>query len=179
MEQAPICITAANRIINRTNAQNAWRYQTGKPRVKYQIKRVQLLLYFAKLVWLCDYQDCEMIPENFMSYAGPRIFALYEYWPTWSEGDMYPRKELETRPLTKEEEDFINALVDTTIDISAETLQDYANLSKGPVKVSEKAGVDVTKETMRCYVKHKDNQEKLIYFLKTGRGVITCPNCLR
>ena len=86
------CISAANRIINRTHAWNEYRVvELGKPRIKITSRRLQKILYLCQLIWYIDHEESRMIPEDFKAWPnGPVIPEIYNCWPVYHDGDLTP-----------------------------------------------------------------------------------------
>lgn len=168
-KEVPRCISAANRIINRTNAQNAWRYQLGKQKVKLTGKRLQKILYLCQLFWYTDHEESNMIPENFVAWPqGPIIPEIYDYFLVYQEGDMYPRQEANYN-LTEEESDLINKVVDNTIDLSDEEIIEYTKSPNGPwsqaYKGYQKVFSIISKESIKQYIQNQEVQNELLDFV--------------
>jgi uncharacterized phage-associated protein len=167
--QMPVCIVAANQIINRTNAQNAWRYETGKPMVKLTGKRLQKLLYMCALFWYVDHDYCAMIPEDFVAWPnGPVIPEIYDYFAVYQDGDMCPIPGA-IYQLSEEETDLINRVVDNTIDIHTEAIIDFTQANPGPWSFAyngDKKEHNVIKKcNMRHYVRDELCQDELFNFV--------------
>lgn len=167
--RVPKCISVANRIINRTNAQNAWRYEQGKPKVKLTGKRLQKILYLCQLFWFIDHEESNMIPEDFAAWAtGPVIPEIYDYFSVYQEGDMYPRGDA-SYILSEEEKDIINKVVDNTIDIPTETIIDYTHTPFGPWEQVYKTREYrvISKDRIKQYICTEEAQRELFDFIKT------------
>lgn len=175
MRETPVCIAAANRIINRTNAQNAWRYETGKPKVKLTGKRLQKILYLCALFWYVDHDYCAMIPEDFHAWPnGPVIPEIYDYWMVYQDGDMYPIPDV-TYQLSEEEADLINRVVDNTVDIHTEAIIDFTQIGHSPWGYAYDSD-DPTKNKiikkcdMRHYVRDELCQDELFDFIMQNQA---------
>lgn len=171
--EMPMCIAAANRIINRTNAQNAWRADLGKPRVKLTGKRLQKLLYLCQLLWYCDHEESMMITEDFEAWPnGPVIPEIYNYFSVYQDGDMSPLQSEGTYTLTQEECDLINMVVDSTIDIPTEVIIDYTHRPDGPWAATYGTGEGmrkiISKESIQQYINDPTHQQSLIDFIANG-----------
>ena len=170
-KQTPICISAANRIINRTNAQNTWRWELGKPRIKLTGKRLQKILYLCQLFWYIDHEESNMIPENFVAWPnGPIIPEIYDYFAVYQDGDMLPRLDT-SYTLTEEEIDLINRVVDNTTDIQTEAIIDYIQTHNAPWEQAYKGPQEtnsiISKDSIKQYIRREENQRELIEFIKT------------
>lgn len=166
----PKCYAAANRIINRTNAQNVWRYELGKPKVKLTGKRLQKILYLCQLFWYIDHKDTDMFEEDFVAWPnGPAIPEIYDFWSVWQEGDMNPCSFVK-HELSKEEANIINIIVDNTIDISTEAIIDYTHTPFGPweqvYKSDQRQYKVISKDRMKKYICTEEAQRELIDFIK-------------
>jgi uncharacterized phage-associated protein len=166
----PRCYAAANRIINRTNAQNAWRYELGKPKVKLTGKRLQKILYLCQLFWFIDHEESNMIPEDFVAWPnGPVIPEIYDHFSVWQEGDMYPHPFVKNE-LSEEEANIINIIVDNTIDIPTEAIIDYTQTPFGPWEQVYKSGQRIypviSKDSIKQYICTEEAQRELIDFIK-------------
>ena len=169
-KEIPKCISVANRIINRTNAQNVWRYELEKPKVKLTAKRIQKIMYLCQLFWFIDHKESNLIQEDFVAWHnGPVVPEIYDYWGVWQEGDMNPYP-YETYKLSKEETDVINIIVDNTIDIPTETIIDYIQTQFGPWEQVYKSHLRlydvISKDRIRQYICREDAQKELIDFIK-------------
>lgn len=169
--EVPKCVSVANRIINRTNAQNVWRYELGKPKVRLTAKRVQKIMYLCQLFWFIDHDESNMIPEDFIAWPmGPVIPEIYDYWAVWQEGDMlpYPYAKYE---LSEEETEIINIIVDNTIDIPTEVIIDYTHTPFGPWERVYKGPLRpfnvISKDRIKQYICSEDAQRELIDFIKS------------
>lgn len=170
----PMCIAAANRIISRTNAQNAWRSEHEKSRVRLTGKRLQKLLYLCQLFWYIDHEESKMITEDFQAWPnGPVIPQIYDYFSVYQDGDMCPLQNVGTYSLTQEERTLINKVVDSTIDIPTESIIDYTHIPDGPWATVYKNGQGVyetiSKESIKQYIKETPHQEELISFIRNGQ----------
>lgn len=168
--EMPMCIAAANRIINRTNAQNAWRYETGKPKVKLTGKRLQKILYLCQLFWYIDYDESQMITEDFQAWPnGPVIPEIYEHFSVYQDGDMYPLTYQEGHVLSEEEADLINIVVDNTIDIPTEAIIDYTHRPGGPWSMVYSSSNDryktISNDSIRTYIQNPKHQKELFDFI--------------
>lgn len=173
-KKTPICISAAHRIINRTEANNRYRVEElGKPKVKITTRRVQIILYLCQLFWYIDHEESNMIPEDFVAWGnGPVILEIYDELPVYQEGDVF-LKRYGKYTLTKEERDLINVVVDNTIDISTETIIDYIRSTNEPwinaFKIHISCGIRrevIPKESIKQYIRREENQTELIEFIK-------------
>lgn len=171
--EMPMCIAAANRIINRTNAQNVWRVDLGKPRVKLTGKRLQKLLYLCQLFWFVDHEESRMITEDFEAWPnGPVIPEIYDFFSVYQDGDMSPLRNVGTYILTPEERDLINKVVDSTIDLPTEAIIDYTHLRNSPWDLVYRDGQGmyetIPKESIRLYINDSTHQKELIDFIRNG-----------
>lgn len=171
--ETPMCIATANRIINRTNAQNVWRVQLGKPRVKLTGKRLQKLLYLCQLFWFVDHAESSMISEDFQAWPnGPVIPEIYDFFSVFQDGDMSPLRNEGTYILTPEECDLINKVVDSTIDVPTEAIIDYTHLLNSPWDLVYRGGQGIykiiPKESIRLYINDPTHQKELIDFIRNG-----------
>jgi uncharacterized phage-associated protein len=168
--QMPVCVAVANRIINRTNAQNTWRYETRKPKVKLTSKRLQKLLYMCALFWYVDHDYCAMIPEDFVAWShGPVIPEIYDYFAVYQDGDICPIPSI-VYQLNEEETDLINRVVDSTIDIHTEAIIDFTQIGYGPWRYaydreSPTENKVIKKCNMRHYVRDELCQDELFDFI--------------
>lgn len=173
--EIPICVSAANRIINRTDAHNRWRVEElGKPRVKITTRRVQKILYLCQLFWYIDHEDSNMIPEDFVAWGnGPVIPEIYDEWAIYQDGDILP-KTYRKYTLTKEEIDLINIVVDNTIDISTETIIDYIQSTNEPwinafkiyLSCNRRRQEVISKESMKQFIRKEEAQRELFDFIR-------------
>ena len=169
-KEVPRCYSAVNRIINRTNAQNAWRYELGKPKVKLTGKRVQKIIYLCQLFWFIDHEYSNMIPEDFVAWPnGPVIPEIYDYWMVYQDGDMCPCPYVKYE-LTEEEAEIINIVVDNTIDIPTEAIIDYTHTPFGPweqvYKNKQRLYGVISKDRIKQYICSETAQRELIDFIK-------------
>lgn len=167
-KKVPICISAANRIINRTHAWNVYRVEElGKPRIELASQRLQKLLYLCALLWYIDHEECNMIPEDFQAWpTGPVIPEIYNYWPVYHDGDLLPLPNT-NYILNQEEENLINIVVDNTINLDTGEIINYIFLYDKPWIEAYKnhQGVKsiISKDSIKQYV-HKEKSK--IYKLK-------------
>lgn len=172
-----MCLAAANRIINRTNAYNTWQASltagtsgTETPKVKLNGKRLQKILYLCQLVWFIDHDDSQMITEDFEAWPnGPVIREIYDHFSVFQDGDMLPLQNIDSRSLNNEERDLINKVVDITIEIPTEKIIDYTHLPGSPwsqvyVKDSSNYRI-IPKSAIRDYIKEQKNKAALFEFL--------------
>ena len=174
-KEIPISTSVANRIINRTEANNRYRIEElGKNKVKITTRRVQIILYLCQLFWYIDHEDSNMIPEDFVAWAnGPVIPEIYNELPVYQEGDVFLKRCGEYK-LTQEERDLINIIVDNTIDISTETLIDYIRSTNEPwinafkIRVihSIRQQEIISKESIKQFIRKDESQRELIDFIK-------------
>ena len=169
-KEVPRCYSAVNRIINRTNAQNAWRYELGKPRVKLTEKRVQKIIYLCQLFWFIDHDESNMIPEDFVAWPnGPVIPEIYDYWMVYQDGDMRPCPYVKYE-LTEEEAEIINIVVDNTIDIPTEAIIDYTHTPFSPwhqvYKNKQRTYGVISKDRIKQYICNETAQKELVDFIK-------------
>lgn len=168
-----MCLAAANRIISRTNAQNIWRTEQGLPRVRLTGKRLQKILYLCQLFWYTDHPESELITENFQAWPnGPVIPQIYNYFSVYQDGDMRPLRSMDISPLSLEESELINKVVDSTINIPTESMIDYTHAPFGPWDLvynhGEGAYGTIPKASIRKYISEETNQEALIRLIRNG-----------
>lgn len=170
INEIPKCVSVANRIINRTNAQNDWRYKLGKPMVMLSVKRIQKIMYLCQLFEFIENTESNMIPEDFVAWPnGPVVCELYDYWLVSHEGYMQPYPNISYQ-LSEKETEIINIVVDNTIDISTEAIIDYTHTPFGPWEQVYKNnkypyGV-ISKDRIKQYIRNENIQRELIIFIK-------------
>lgn len=169
-----MCIAAANRIINRTNAQNEWRSTNGQSRVKLTGKRLQKLLYLCQLFWYIDHEESRMITEDFQAWPnGPVIPQIYDHFSVYQDGDMCPLLTASSASLTPEEASLINKVVDNTIDIPTEAIIDYTHNPDGPwaqvYRDSQGVYRTISKESIKQFIRNQDHQNELFNFIQDGQ----------
>lgn len=169
--EIPKCISVANRIISRTNAQNTWRYELGKPMVMLSVKRIQKIMYLCQLFGFIDNIESNMIPEDFVAWPnGPVVLELYDYWMISHEGYMNPYPNTKYQ-LSEKETEIINIVVDNTIDIPTERLIDYTHTPFGPWEQVYKSSLTpysvISKDRIKQYISSEESQNQLIDFIKT------------
>lgn len=172
--EGPMCIAAANRIINRTNAQNKWRSTTGKPRVRLTGKRLQKLLYLCQLFWYIDHEESSMITEDFQAWPnGPVIPQVYDHFSVYQDGDMCPLLGVGGNSLNDEEISLINKVVDSTIDIPTEAIIDYTHFPNGPwdrvYRDTQGAYGTISKDSIKQYIRDPNHQNELFNFIQDGQ----------
>lgn len=170
-KEIPKCISVANRIISRTNAQNDWRYELGKPTVMLSVKRIQKIMYLCQLFAFMEDTESNMIPEDFVAWAnGPAVLELYDYWLVSHEGYMNPYPNTKYQ-LSEEETEIINIVVDNTIDIPTETIIDFTQNPLGPWEQVYKSPFShynvISKDRIKQYICSEEAQRQLIDFIKT------------
>jgi len=167
--EVPRCYSAVNRIINRTNEQNARRYEMGKTIVKLTSKRLQKILYLCQLFWFIEKDESNMIPEDFQAWPhGPVISEIYDYWAVYHDGYISQCPYVRYK-LSKEETDLINQIVDNTIDMSTWEIIDYTQLPDGPwaQAYQDYQGVRsvISKDSMKQYIRKDETQRELRNFI--------------
>lgn len=173
-KRMPVCLAAANRIIERTNAQNEWRTQNKKSRIELTGKRLQKLLYLCQLFWYIDHEDSSMITEDFEAWPnGPVIPQIYDYFKIYQDGDMSPLLDLSSYKLNEEETKIINSVVDSTINISTEAIIDFTHRANGPwAQAYDNSNQEeyrtIPKDDIKNYIRSRDNQEDLFRFILGG-----------
>jgi len=171
--ETPKCIAAANRIIERTKEHNRYKYSKGLPMVHISTRRVQRILYLCQLIYFMKYDDSNMIPEEFCTFgSGPVIFELYDYWDVHQVKGVHINSlpNLETYKLNNGETHLINKVVDYTINISTDALEDYVTKEGSPWDIAHsknpKHVTDISKESMKRYIRNIENQRELVEFIK-------------
>lgn len=172
-KRMPVCLAAANRIIERTNAQNEWRTKNGINRIELTGKRLQKLLYLCQLFWYIDHEESAMITEDFEAWPnGPVIPQIYDYFKIYQDGDMSPLLDLSNYKLNEEETRIINGVVDNTINISTEAIIDYTHRANGPwaqvYNSNQEEYSIISKDNIKNYIRNHDNQEDLFRFILGG-----------
>lgn len=170
-KEIPKCISVANRIISRTNAQNAWRYELGKPMIMLSVKRIQKIMYLCQLFDFTENPESNMVSEDFVAWPnGPVVLELYDYWMVSHEGYMNPHPNAEYQ-LSERETEIINIVVDNTIDISTEAIIDYTHTPFGPWEEAYKSSPSsyniIAKDRIKQYICNEEAQRQLIDFIKT------------
>ncbi len=166
-----MCIAVANRIINRTNAQNARREQQGLDRVYLSGKRLQKILYLCQLAWLADNPDGDaLIKDDFEAWPnGPVIPLIYDVFSVYQDGNMNPADETGHTPLTSAQESFVNQVVDYTINVPTEAFIDFTHRAGGPwaeVYSNDSNCYEIIPlDSIRAYVRKKETREALIKFI--------------
>ena len=171
IKEIPKCISVANRIISRTNAQNTWRYELGKPHVMLSVKRIQKIMYLCQLFDFAENPESNMVPEDFVAWPnGPVVLELYDYWMVSHEGYMNPYPNAKYQ-LSERETEIINIVVDNTIDISTEAIIDYTHTPFGPWEEAYKSSPSsyniIAKDRIKQYICNEEAQRQLIDFIKT------------
>lgn len=169
--KTPMCIAAANRIIDRTNAQNFWRFQNGEDRVSLTGKRLQKLLYLCQLLWYADHDESYMITEDFQAWPnGPVIPQIYDHFKVYQEGDMRPILISGHHTLTDEEADLIDKVVDNTINIPTEAIIDYTHSPGSPwaqfYDNTQREYNTIPKDCIRSYIRVQNNCNQLFDFIQ-------------
>lgn len=172
-KEIPKCISVANRIISRTNAQNDWRYELGKPTVMLSVKRIQKIMYLCQLFAFMENTESNMIPEDFVAWAnGPAVPELYDYWLVSHEGYMNPYPNTKYQ-LSEEETEIINIVVDNTIDIPTETIIAFIQDSQAPWKETFKTPFSpysvISKESIKQFIRKEESQIELFEFIKNEK----------
>ncbi len=166
-----MCIAVANRIINRTNAQNVWREQHGLNRVYLSGKRLQKILYFCQLIWLADNPDGDpLITDDFEAWPnGPVIPLIYDVFSVYQDGSMNPADETGHTPLTATQESFVNKVVDYTINVPTEAFIDFTHRPEGPwarVYSNDSNCYEIIPlDFIREYARKEETREALIKFI--------------
>ena len=174
VNKRPICISVANRIINRIHAQNRWRQDNGMSNIVITGMLVQKLMYLCALAWFVDHDNCKMIPEDFKAWAkGPVIPQLYDYFLVYDTNtNLLPvLKQDNDYVLSKEESELINHVVDKTCDIPLNTLVDYTQIEGGPWSLfyegNEPTRVTIPKCSIREWIRMKKNRNTFDQLLES------------
>ena len=169
-----MCLAAANKIISRTNAQNRWRSEHGRPRIALTGKRLQKILYLCQLFWYIDHDESKMITEDFQAWPnGPVIPQIYDYFSVYQDGDMCPLRNVKTSPLSDDERTLINKIVDSTIDTPTEAIIDYTHTKGSPWDLVYNGGQGaygiIPKESIKQYIGNQEHRKELITFIRDGQ----------
>lgn len=155
-----------NKIINRTNIHNVSITKEIKTKTKVQLtgSRIQSILYLCKLLWLADYDTCEMIPEDFEIWpTGPIIKELYDKGE-----DINPFPV--TARLTEEERETINKVVDNTINKSTESIIEFITRegSLWNQLYDDGKGLyrKISERVIHGYMQDENNQKAIIEFIE-------------
>lgn len=173
-KDVPMCLAAANRIISRTNAQNRWRSEHGRPRIALTGKRLQKILYLCQLFWYIDHDESKMITEDFQAWPnGPVIPEIYDYFSIYQDGDMCPLRNVKTSSLSDDERTLINRIVDSTIDTPTETIIDFTHTKGSPWDLVYRDGQGaygvISKESLKQYIGDPKHRKELITFIRDGQ----------
>lgn len=168
--QPLMCVAAANRIIRK-------RQELERPCFvivdghENELQVIQNLLYICKKLWLQNHTTCEMIPENFqITWEGPKIMGLRNYFPGYTWQKRWPKYYLETRQLTQEECELIDQVVKVYNRVhSQRALFEYTRRGNGLLKQTQRAGLHViTTDMIKLYISNSKNQQELELFALWG-----------
>lgn len=172
MEKGLVCLSVANRIIDRNNAYNDWRAGKKMDQVVMSLKRLQDIIYFIQVIWISANKTCDMIPEEFACWPqGPMMEGLYDFWQPY-ENITKTFKFYETRPLTETECIIVDRVVDNTINMTTDEIHEFACERKNPWHVALRSGLlKVSKTIILNYMFNVENKKKYLALAVDNKSV--------
>lgn len=126
----PMCIAAANYIVELTNS-----YNDGKAyslRISMTCKRLQKLLYFSDVAYMKKSNGVSMFRDEFYAWpSGPVIPSVYDEFMQYQTGEMAPVGGTHS-PITPEMKQAIEDVFTQTIDIDTYDLVEMSHVAGGP-----------------------------------------------
>ena len=126
----PMCIAAANYIIEKTNE-----YNHGKSyseRISMTCKRLQKLLYFSDIQYMKENNGTPMLRDDFHAWpSGPVIPSVYDKFMQYQSGEMIPISGTHT-PITHTMKEAIDHIFALTVDIDTFDLVAMSHIDGGP-----------------------------------------------
>lgn len=167
-----MCLLVANRIINRTKANNLFRRDYGMNHVQLNGIRLQKVLYLCYLYNLIINKN-ELFSDDFEAwFKGPVVSNIYNVFSIM-ERDLLPIKMSNSDyKLNDEQSDLINYVVDSTIDLSINDLIDFSRISNGPWKmvfnVSGESQLSPIIENRLLKEYARNNEKEILNFIEHG-----------
>ncbi len=167
-----MCLLVANRIINRTNANNLFRRDYGMNHVQLNGIRLQKVLYLCYLYNLIINKN-ELFSDDFEAwFKGPVVSNIYNVFSIM-ERDLFPiQMSNSDEKLNDEQGDLINYVVDSTIDLSINDLIDFSRISNGPWKMVFNVSGDsqlspiIDNKLLKEYA--RNNEKEILNFIEHG-----------
>lgn len=126
-----MCISAANYIVERTNSYNETR--DFKDQVSLTCKRLQKLLYFSDVEYMCRNGGKSMFNDNYYAWpSGPVIPSVYTEFMRFQDGVMKPIIPTNNSELTQDMKNAIDETLDKTWIMDTSELVELSHIKNGP-----------------------------------------------
>ena len=167
-----MCLLVANRIINRTKANNLFRKDYGMNHVQLNGIRLQKVLYLCYLYNLIINKN-ELFSDAFEAwFKGPVVSNIYNVFSVFGSDLMPILMSNSDYKLNDEQSDLINYVVDSTIDLSINDLIDFSRISNGPWKmvfnVSGESQLSPIIENRLLKEYARNNEKEILNFIEHG-----------
>lgn len=167
-----MCLLVANRIINRTKANNLFRKDYGMNHVQLNGIRLQKVLYLCYLYNLIINKN-ELFSDDFEAwFKGPVVSNIYNVFSVFGSDLMPILMSNSDDKLNDEQSDLINYVVDSTIDLSINDLIDFSRISNGPWKmvfnVSGESQLSPIIENRLLKEYARNNEKEILNFIEHG-----------
>lgn len=167
-----MCLLVANRIINRTNANNLFRRDCGMNHIQLNGIRLQKVLYLCYLYNLIINKN-ELFSDDFEAwFKGPVVSNIYNVFSVTGRDLLPVPMSNSDDKLKNEQVDLINYVVDSTIDLSLNDLIDFSRISNGPWKIVFNDNSDsqlfpiIENKLLKEYA--RNNEKEIIDFIEHG-----------
>lgn len=167
-----MCLLVANRIINRTKANNLFRRDYGMNHVQLNGIRLQKVLYLCYLYNLIINKN-ELFSDDFEAwFKGPVVSNIYNVFSVFGSDLMPILMSNSDDKLNDEQCDLINYVVDSTIDFSINDLIDFSRISNGPWKMVFNVSGDsqlspiIENKLLKEYA--RNNEKEILDFIEHG-----------
>lgn len=126
-----MCISAANHIVERTNSYNETR--DFKDQVSLTCKRLQKLLYFSDVEYMCRNGGKSMFKDDFFAWpSGPVIPSVYSQFMIYQNGEMKTIAQSKPEELTLQMKMAIDSILDKTWSLDTLFLIKTSHVANGP-----------------------------------------------
>ena len=167
-----MCLLVANRIINRTKANNLFRRDYGMNHVQLNGIRLQKVLYLCYLYNLIINKN-ELFSDDFEAwFKGPVVSNIYNAFSVLRSDLMPIQMSNSDDKLNDEQGNLINYVVDSTIDLSINDLIDFSRISNGPWKMVFNVSGDsqlspiIENKLLKEYA--RNNEKEILDFIEHG-----------
>lgn len=167
-----MCLLVANRIINRTNANNLFRRDCGMNHIQLNGIRLQKVLYLCYLYNLIINKN-ELFSDDFEAwFKGPVVSNIYNVFSVTGRDLLPVPMSNSDDKLKNEQVDLINYVVDSTIDLSLNDLINFSRISNGPWKMVFNVSSDsqlspiIDNKLLKEYARNKEKE--ILNFIEHG-----------
>lgn len=167
-----MCLLVANRIINRTNANNSYRRDCGMNHIQLNGIRLQKVLYLCYLYNLIINKN-ELFSDDFEAwFKGPVVSNIYNVFSVTGRDLLPVPMSNSDDKLNDEQVDLINYVVDSTIDLSINDLINFSRISNGPWKIVFNVSGDsqlspiIENKLLKEYA--RNNEKEILDFIEHG-----------